>query len=311
MISLLTSMKPFRGDATLIQTNSLRNWRQLDRNVEIIIYGDGEGISEQARRFGTKHIPQIRCNSKGVPDFSAIVEHATDYARFDIQVYLNGDILLPPDFILRINQIRFDRFLLVGQRIDLMEGVVFDPMADHWNTALLECLQSRGGRLHNSSAQDYFIFPRGLWSGLPPLIIGRGGYDNALLAHCLRRRIPIVDGTWIIPAVHQWHDYSHVKGVAETFLGEDAQSNARLHDIKHSKPNLEDAEWQLTRGGVIKAEVWSNPLRRLEIVLRFHWRLKLLSYLLRVLLRLAWLAGFLKPRQLALATLLRNSANLK
>lgn len=304
MISLLTSFKPFSGNAAALQLNALDNWRRLGTDVEIIVYGQGAGVQEQSRRFGALHVPDIRGNTRGIPDFAAIAEHAARHARFDRQVYLNGDILLPPDFVDRLEPVVFDRYLVVGQRIDLARDASFDFTAQHWNAELQRCQEVNSITLHNPAAQDYFIFPRGLWQDLPSLIIGRGGYDNALLAYCLRRRIPVVDATWALHVVHQWHDYSHVKGRSETFAGEDAIANARLHDIEHSKPDIEDAGWRLTKNGLRQVEGSPNPLRRCEVALRYVKGWKYTSYALRALTRLAWMTGAFRPRDLLLSRIL-------
>jgi len=306
MISLLTSLKPFKGNAIQLQENALSNWRRLDPFLEIIIYGGGEGISERARRFDARHIPDIRCSAKGIPDFSAIVEHAALNARHDIQVYLNGDILLPPDFILQVKHVAFDQYLIVGQRIDLMREAVFNHLAYEWNNEIRRNSLAGKARLHAPTGEDYFVFPRGLWRGLKPLFVGRGGYDNALIAHCLRRRIPIVDATWSIHVVHQWHDYQHAKGANATFSGEDALSNRRLHDIEHSCRNVEDANWRLIDDKIIPSKGSSNPIRRLEIFIRYRWGLKHFSYLCRAVTRLAMLGGWLKSRELQINSIIRK-----
>jgi len=306
LISLLTSLKPFKGNAIRLQENALRNWRRLDPTIEIIIFGNGEGIAEQAIRFGARYIPEIRGNSKGIPDFAAIVEHAAVNARYDVQVYLNGDILLPSDFISQVKHVPFGQYLVVGQRIDLTQDAVFNHLAVEWNKEIRRSSSAGHAQLHNPAGQDYFVFPRGLWKDLAPLIIGRGAYDNALVAYCLRRKIPVVDATWSIHAIHQWHDYSHVKGANETLGGIDAIANKRVHDIQHSNPDIEDANWRLINDRVVHSGGSRNPVRRLEILLRYRLGLKHISYLCRAITRLAWLGGWLKPRELRLDTIVHE-----
>lgn len=308
MISLLTSLKPFKGAAVRIQDNALGNWRRLDPTVEIILYGEGEGIVERASRFGARHVPDIRGNAKGIPDFSAIAEHATLNAKYDVQVYLNGDILLPPNFIHQLRKVSLRQYLIVGQRIDLDQESIFNQLAHDWNTEISRCALAGKMQLHNPSGQDYFVFPRGLWKDLVPLIIGRGAYDNALVAYCLRKNIPIIDATWSIHVVHQWHDYSHVKGVSETFGGVDALANKCRHDIEHSNPDIEDAGWRLIKDKLIPSNGSPNLFRRLEVVLRYRWELKHLSYLCRAITRIAWVGGWLKPRKLLLESVIQSES---
>lgn len=308
MISLLTSLKPFCGDVAALQENALSNWRALDGGLdglEIILYGAGEGIIERARRFGVKHSADVRCNETGVPDFAALAEHAAQHALHDTQVYLNGDILLPPDFIAQLRSIPLSRYLITGQRIDLAREADFDPLARDWAGEIRQCAAAGQATVRGPVAQDYFVFPRGLWRGLGPLIVGRGSYDNALLAFCLRRRIPIIDATWSIPVVHQWHDHAHLAGTAEAKSKADTLRNKQRHDILHSNPDIEDANWRLIGGRIVPSRGSPNPLRRLEIVLRYRMGLKYPSYACRALTRIAWRFGFLLPRSVSIASMLR------
>jgi hypothetical protein len=114
MISILSSFKPFRGDAAPLQTGSLLNWRSLGEDLEIILYGDEEGVADQARKYGATHIPNILSSPRGVPRFDAIAEHAAANGKFDRQMYLNGDILLPPNFPAFRQAVSLDRYLWLG-----------------------------------------------------------------------------------------------------------------------------------------------------------------------------------------------------
>ena len=304
MISILTSLKPFRGESVRVQENALRNWCRFGQDVEIIVYGGGEGVSEQAQRVGAKHVPEVRSNPQGVPDFAAIAAHAAAHAKFDLQMYINGDILLPPDFLEQISLLRLPRFLIVGHRIDLAQDAVFNPLAADWMREIWACLAAGKAELHGPSGQDYFMFPRGLWNGLAPLIIGRGGYDNALLAFCLRKRVPIIDATPCIHVIHQWHDYSHVKNETEVFFGRDALENAQRHDIVYSSANMNDANWRLTRRGLLKITFAEDPIRRMESHFRYQLDLKVVSYFFRILTRIFWTVGF-RPKKQTLESVLQ------
>ena len=292
MITLLSSLKPFRGDVARLQENALRNWRRLGKDVEIILYGDGEGVAEHARRYAARHVPVIDCSAKGIPRFDAIVAHAATEAKYDLQLYLNGDILIPPDTINHLGRVTFKQFLVVGQRIDLGQRAEFDPVTDRWSKQIADCFAQGEAQLHGPFGSDYFVFPRGFWHGLPPLVIGRGAYDNALLAFCLRKGAPLIDATRALPIVHQWHDYSHVPGAFnEAHHGPDAVANRRLHDIVHGAPSLMDADWQMCSSTLAATDFRGQRLRRWEVLLRYRWDCKLPSYLLRAACRAVWTTG--------------------
>jgi len=244
MITFLASPKPFTGHVGKIQRNAIRSWLAVHPEVEVLIYGDGEGVPEACGGMGVHHVSDISCSPSGIPFFNGIVEHARIHARHDVQCYLNCDILITEEIIKAIKLITFSRYLVVGQRIDLDEGVEIGASSEHWKEDVLRFVDKGKARLHEPTGMDYFIFPRGMWRGLPPLVIGRGGYDGALVTFCMRNKIPLINATLAIPVLHQFHDYRHMHGGEKSvFEGIDAQNNLLLHNIKHSIPNSADAQW--------------------------------------------------------------------
>ncbi len=270
MITFLASPKAFVGPAEAIQKNAISSWQKVHPDAEVIIFGDSAGAAAACIELGAQHVPNVPCSPSGVPYFNGIVEYAKVHARHDIQVYLNCDILIHKTILSAIACIAFTHYLIVGQRIDLAEDVQLSITSDQWKDELRQLAGENKTVLHAPSGVDYFVFVRGMWQELPPLVIGRGGYDGALVAFCLRRGIPLIDGTYAIPAIHQFHDYGHVSGGQHLVIeGEDATNNCTLHNIKHSTPNSADAEWQIMRGKLIRSYGRSDWLRRIELHLRF------------------------------------------
>lgn len=287
MISFLSSPKPFVGPADIIQRNAIRSWQKVHPDAEIIIYGDSAGANDTCRELGVRHIPDIPCSPSGVPYFNGIVEHARLHAKHDIQVYLNCDILMRNTIVSAIACIDFPRYLVVGQRIDLAEGVRLSIISDRWKDELRHLAGKNKALLHAPSGMDYFVFVRGMWQGLLPLVIGRAGYDGALVAFCLRGGIPLIDATFAIPAVHQFHDYRHIAGGhRQVFREEDAINNYAVHNIKHSRANSADAEWQILRGKLIRSFGRGDWLRQIELHLRFVKGWEMLGLTPRLLWRL-------------------------
>jgi hypothetical protein len=273
-------------------------------DVEVIIYGDGESVADTCEEMGVRHVPDVPCSSSGVPFFNGIVEHAKVHARHDLQCYLNCDILLTPHIINALSCMTFSHFLVVGQRIDLSEGVELH-ISPNWKHKLEKLVDKGLAVLHAPSGIDYFIFRRGMWNGLLPIVIGRAGYDGALLAFCLRHRIPIIDGTFAIPALHQFHDYGHVPGLKnEVWRGKDAADNILLHGIKHGTPLISDAVWLIGPGGQVKKIQDRGCLRRLELALRFTHGLNLCGLVVRVFSRITQLSSIYveKPRDIVRVT---------
>lgn len=251
MISFLASPKSFVGRTGIQQRNAIASWLSVIPSAEVILYGRAGGAKECARAFGAVHVEDIDATAQGIPYFGAIAEHANLNAKHEMQVYLNCDILLSRDIAVALRRIKHERFLMIGQRIDLAEGEGIRVDEASMLRQLRHLAQRGGATLHPPSGADYFAFRRGTWRDLPPIIIGRGGYDNALVAHCLRYGIPVIDATFAVLAVHQFHEYQHVAGgLAEVFKGADAQINLATVP-SGTNPNIECADYVL-RGSALR-----------------------------------------------------------
>jgi hypothetical protein len=302
MITFLTSPKPFLGRDRRNQVRAIRSWLAVAPDVEVIVYGEAEGAYEICSELGVQYVPDVKSTESGLPYFNAIVEHAQEEAIYDHQVYVNCDILLNASLVRAIEHIPFSEYLLIGQRLDLDAGVDLNPSVKGWFDLLLSQVQESHVRLHGPSGKDYFAFRRGMWKGLPQVIIGRGAYDTALLAHCLFRRIPIVDGTYSVVALHQFHDYSHVPGGQnEVMQGKAAVRNRRNSGMLHSAPTVGDAQWVLRGGELLPNASRGDWLRALEIHWRFHRRCELLGLAIRALWRILTATKFYKPQVVRLS----------
>src|SRR6185369_17178466 len=147
MITFLSSPKAFVGHAGKIQKNAILSWLSVHSYVEVIIYGDGEGVSEACREMGVSHVSDIACSPSGVPFFNGIVEHAKKHARNDMQCYLNCDILLTPHIANISSLITFPRYLVIGQRFDLAEGVDL-TITPSWKQELTQLADKGLATLH-------------------------------------------------------------------------------------------------------------------------------------------------------------------
>ena len=311
MITFLASPKAFRGTDAENQRRAITSWLLTQPRVEVILYGDAPGASRVCEELGCIHARSIDAAPSGVPYFNAIVKHAESRARHDTLVYLNCDILMSPDLPVAASALErtaWPHVLMTGQRVDLAEGEIFDPEASaEWPQRLTVLADVGRARLHRPSGMDYFMFRKGMWSELPRLIIGRAGYDNALLAYCLRRRIPTVDGTHDVLALHQFHGYEHVAGGQKAvFAGAEAQQNFSLNGIRHSPPDIRDTEWLLRNGNLELNDTRGDWLRNWEMRCRFQWQLARTGLGLRGLWRAARAVGISLERELLLRDLLAS-----
>lgn len=287
MLTILSSPKPFVNEAAWNQLNALRSWRAIHPTVEIFIFGAPDGAAEAVAEVGAVLVPEIECSLSGAPSFNAMAAYANQFARHDLIVYVNGDILLDNSLSQSMESAlrQFRHFLLVGERLDLAEGVKVDVRSGGWQSSLTALAQARQISAHGPTGIDYFGFVRGEWAELPPVFMGRAMCDLALLNYCFKQKRPIIDGTLTVRAIHQYHGYQHVAGgINQVFHGEDRAQMTRAHGLKQSLPTIADANWRMVRSAQIEPDRQRRRLfRRMELGVRYGWGLGRAAMLFRAL----------------------------
>ena len=268
-ISIVSAPKPFEGHIDLIQRNALVSWLELVPQPEVILVGDDRGIAEICKEFDIRHIPAIARNEFGTPLMSDIFHKIRHEATNPIACYVNADIIFFNDLVDEVAKLRLPRFLLVGERTDLDVTEALERGA--W-VATLEHEARRAGRRHGPTGLDYFVFPRDLWvDDLPPFALGRVAWDNYVIYRALKDRIPVVDATERVMAVHQNHDYGHVSGGREAVRsGPEARKNIQLAGDPYMWLDIRDADWVLTPDGVERARDSAHLRRRLVTMPTLH-----------------------------------------
>ena len=291
-VCLVALPKPFIGEAADLQETALKSWQEID-GLDILLVGNESDLATIPEGYDvkTRFISPVEDHRRDsvLPYFSQVLDTVPAESDYDTIVYLNADIVLPRDFVDRLQLSEVHRecgrgFLITGRRIEMQEGVSFARGSDFY-PFLSENMNSWNvGRFDH---MDYFVFKRGIFSELPPLIVGRGAYDNALVAYCLRGRVPVIDASEGLPVIHPFHGHGHQKGgKKEVYDGNDAMLNRKRHDIIHSPPTLFEAGLILGEKGLRRNRWRGGILRRWEAALRYVYKLKLLSYALRVPARL-------------------------
>jgi hypothetical protein len=260
MITVFTTAKPFVGQIKTNQINAIKSWKQLEPDIEILLFGQGEGYSEVSRELGLVWIERVGISNYGTPLITSMFELAQQKGRYPTQLYINCDIILLcniPEILQKINK---KHFLAVGQRwdIDLNEEIEFNN--PNWKSSL----QSRvfqDATLRPPQGSDYFLYHGNIWVKLPTLVVGRVGYDNYLIYYCRSRGIPVVDLTEMITAVHQNHDYKHhPDGYQGICYGPEAELNLRKND-KTFVFTPTDADWRISAGKLIRNYGRGNAIR--------------------------------------------------
>ena len=232
MVTLFALPKAFQGHNNMIQRNALESWRRIDGNPQIILFGDDEGVPEVANELNLEYGGSVSRTENGTPRVDDLFMKGETFARYELVVYCNADIILPPDFAQILDGIakQFDKMLVIGQRWDLDIRKPVDFSDERW-LMRLKSQALREGCLHRQSGVDYFAFRRGLYPFIPPMAIGRVAWDNWLVIEARKRGAAIVDATEAIFAVHQEHDYAHGGGREEIWKGVEAKRNLALAGI--------------------------------------------------------------------------------
>ena len=253
-ITIFTTPKPFVDFIGIIQRNALQSWKLLRPLPRIILFGEGEGIAETAEELGVIHVPEVKCSQLGTPLVSDVFAQAEKMAKGRKMLFTNADMIYSQSIIEAINLVdnELENYFMLGQRWDV--GINYEIDFQEGDGEELNKSLRAHGILHAPTGMDWMGFPSGQWGPLPDLIIGRAAWDGGMLSHALIARIPVIDCTNYVLAIHQNHHYGHLEGGRrEAFHGKEAQQNRSLCraeklpwviDIWHST-------WILTTEGAI------------------------------------------------------------
>lgn len=252
MLTLFSTPKPFEGHVGVIQRNALKSWTLLHPDVEIILFGDEPGAADICREFGLRHQPVVERTEDGPPSVRFLFSRAQQISRHSILCYSNCDIVLGRDFLRAIERVSdwTKRYLIVGRRWDTDVTAPLDFTCAEWGTKLRELVFREGiKRLYYNI--DYFVFPRGLYTSIPPLAVGRRYWDNWAVWNASAEKALVVDASEVVVAVHQNHDYSsHPQGWQGVWYGNGSKRNFELAGGYRHLHTIEDATHRLTEQGI-------------------------------------------------------------
>ena len=296
MITILFSPKPFVGNDAVNQRIALTSWRRALPDAELLCYGDGEGVAKACEDFSARLICDVPVSNTGAPRFDWIVHHAEREAKFDLQMFLNADIFLLPNFAKHFAKLPFTSFLAVSDRLNVPERLLRDSTLMSLKDELLALVDKGEASFNGGEGSDLFVFKRGFWEKVPELAIGRAGYDNALMAYCIIKHKPLIDATNSILCLHPKHGYSHVKGGWKTtYQGEDVKKNLEILGTA-SIPCLCDASHLLFPNGLRRNHRFHGlPHRLLVRTQLFYPRNYLLRFFARAFHFLLTRSGIGRP----------------
>ncbi|MEM6392545.1 MAG: hypothetical protein AAF797_07220 [Planctomycetota bacterium] len=252
-ITLFTTLKPVVGHDAVTQRNALNSWLALgSERVRVVVMGKGSGVAKLCGELAVEHVPDVLVNRYGTPLLSGLYDAAEARTeRREVLCYLNADIALLPDFVESVERVgrAKKQYLMVGRRTNVR-------VSGEASCRELEALARSVGVEDGPTAIDYFVTPKGCWGRLPDFAIGRTAWDNWMIyrARCLK--LPVVDATACVSAIHQEHDYEHT-GVEEgrgrkwVWQGPEARLNLTMAGGKRNLFTLMDATHRLTPQGVV------------------------------------------------------------
>jgi hypothetical protein len=254
MLTIFSTPKPFHSHNGIIQRNALKSWTLLDPDCEVILFGDEEGAAETAREFNIRNEREVRRTEAGTKYLNFLFERAQQIASHKVLCYVNCDIMLMSSFWCAMQQVvALGRpFLMVGCRWDIDITEPWDFTRPDWEQRLQASVSQRGSK-KSSWWIDYFVFSRGLYREMPPLVIGRNYWDHWLVWKARAMQVPVVDATSMVTAVHQNHDYSYLpRDSAGTSKDEEALRNYDLVGRGRQMCTMDFATLRLTPSGLRK-----------------------------------------------------------
>ena len=265
IVTLFAAPKRFAGAVGKAQERAIQSWLQLGPGCNVLLLGDEDGIEAAARAFGTGYLAHVDRNEFGTPLVNSIFQAAERWSNSRLLCYVNADIILTQDFLRAVKRIPYSRFLMIGRRCDTDPRYVPDPSVPGWERCLRE-QAALHGRLHEPTGIDYFVFSRGLCARMPPFAVGRPMWDNWLVFHARASRVPVIDATAAVLAVHQNHDYSHhAGGESGVCDGPEAVRNRALAGGYRRAFTIDDATHVLDANGlkreITPKHVWRRIIR--------------------------------------------------
>lgn len=265
---IFTLPKSFKSKhITLIQSNAIGSWMQIEPKPRIILFGTDPSIHRFAKRYHLEYYP-VRSNSRGTPYVSDAFARVQRIVKSGHFLYLNSDVVLPPTFHQVRRILPESDYLICGQRHDLELNWLLNFQSRNWWTEL-KSMASTKATPHPKLGSDYFIFNRGAIRPMPDFLVGRIGWDNWLLSYALKHKLLAIDGSDFIYVLHQQHDYAHLQGQS---VKNDPESQENINQIliADRKIVLDDLPYYLTSEG--------------QLMRRHHEYQKLIPRLLGLLL---------------------------
>ncbi|HEY6387954.1 MAG TPA: hypothetical protein VIX91_19940 [Candidatus Acidoferrum sp.] len=174
----------------------------------MIVFGDEAGAAELCSEFNLIHEPNVERFESKMPFVKCMFAKAQQISRHPYLCYTNSDIILMKDFVVAFEKAAAwrQRFLMVARRWDVDITQPIDFASENWEGDLRR-LALKSGEHQVPEYVDFFLFSKGLYEEIPPLVVGYAYWDHWMVWRALSKRTPVLDASPAILPVHQNHSY--------------------------------------------------------------------------------------------------------
>jgi hypothetical protein len=274
MITFFTTFRTYEA----AQKNALASWLAIDPGSDVIVFTESESAALSDLKPDRVKIRPVPSNDPSGPALlDGIFEEASTLSRHRLLCYCNSDIILVPEFMERIKTLVLMKhsFVAVSQRVDVKIDFAVD-LSDRLSVEKLQEAIRTNGKLHPPLGSDVFVFPKGQYSrqNMPPLVVGRGGWDLWMVYDARNRFNRLIDLTGPSSAViHQDHPFAY-----------QAENPAHQVNYQFLPPKemytfvLSYCNYRWTKNGIVPMAVKSKDRKRIRWEMRFakrgpsYWR---------------------------------------
>ncbi|MEZ6095322.1 MAG: hypothetical protein R3C03_14000 [Pirellulaceae bacterium] len=256
-VTIFALPKPFETtQARINQANALLSWKSLEPAVQVVLFGDDLGIEDFAIKHGLIYGGALRRNQFGTPLLSDAFRRVHELTESPLIMYSNADVIYSSDLLKAAEEMQShfseQPFVAFGRRVD----VPIDKQLDFSDASVWSWLRSQvksQGRLSPIVCKEYFLFSRGVYDSIPDFAVGRGNWDNWMIHQARENNLPVVNASAAIEAIHQRHDYRHLK---TSRLGcyvtcPEARENQRLAGGRHLVHGS-SGTWTMSNQGIVR-----------------------------------------------------------
>lgn len=228
------------SEKSTVHHNTLVNWASFKPSVNLLLFSNSSYWTKVAKSFGWDVLKPLNENNGTKPPILkdmfrlAISRYQTKWYG-----YINADILLTTDLLKNLEMFtrRYNtsgsRLLLTGRRTNVGNLTNLNPSSE---VSIKEHAE-KYGQLFNEDAEDFFISTKSFpWQRIPPLVVGRPGYDNWLVAEArCRLNATVFDVTQTLLALHQT---TKKEGNGEGHFHADSDYNLEVLKQNKKVPNF-------------------------------------------------------------------------